>query len=234
MICAQESGSESLIHRIDPRLRIFSAAVFSVILVASKDIITLFTALAYSLLAVIIARLPAAMLFKRILKLNIFILCLLLFVKSQGRSYVGIIALKSNGLLLWLSAFISTIDLTSLGHALNHLKLPDKLTHLFLTTVRYIDVLFMEYQRLVKAMKVRGFRPAMNRHTYRTYSYLVGMLLVKSFDRSERIFSAMKCRGFDGHFYVLDHFHWHKLDSLAAGLLSLICLSLILLEGIGI
>jgi cobalt/nickel transport system permease protein len=53
---------------------------------------------------------------------------------------------------------------------------------------------------------VRGFRPGVNRHTYRSFGYLAGMLLVRSLDRSERIVAAMKCRGFRGRFYLLDHF----------------------------
>jgi cobalt/nickel transport system permease protein len=56
----------------------------------------------------------------------------------------------------------------------------------------------------VNAMKIRGFRPRTDLHTYRTYSYLVGALLVRSFDRSTRILAAMKCRGFKGQFYILD------------------------------
>jgi cobalt/nickel transport system permease protein len=61
-------------------------------------------------------------------------------------------------------------------------------------------------------MKVRGFRPRMSGHAYRTYGYLIGMLLVRSFDRSERILAAMKCRGFHGHFHVLNHFCYSRRD----------------------
>ena len=61
-------------------------------------------------------------------------------------------------------------------------------------------------------MKMRGFRPRMNWHTYRTYGYLVGMLLVRSLERSERIVAAMKCRGFRGRFYLLDHFAFSSAD----------------------
>ena len=88
--------------------------------------------------------------------------------------------------------------------------MPDKLSHLLLFTVRYLDVLHREYLRMRAAMKVRGFRPRMDRHTYRSYGYLVGMLLVRSFERSERIMAAMKCRGFRGHFYLLDHFAFSR------------------------
>jgi cobalt/nickel transport system permease protein len=107
---------------------------------------------------------------------------------------------------------------------------PDKLTHLLLFTVRYLDVLHREYLRLWAAMKTRGFRPRVNRHTYRSYSYLVGMLLVRSFDRSERVVAAMKCRGFRGRFYLLDHFALSRSDLPFCIASSVVLLVLILLE----
>jgi len=107
--------------------------------------------------------------------------------------------------VLGLTVLLGTVEVVRLGHALNRLRVPQKLTHLFLFTVRYIEVLHHEYLRLVRAMKVRCFRPRMNPHTFRAIGYLVGMLLVKSFDRSERVMAAMKCRGFRGRFFVLDH-----------------------------
>jgi cobalt/nickel transport system permease protein len=61
-------------------------------------------------------------------------------------------------------------------------------------------------------MKTRGFRPRLSSHTYRTIGYLVGMLLVRSLDRSERVMAAMKCRGFRGQFYLLDHFAFSRWD----------------------
>ncbi len=75
-----------------------------------------------------------------------------------------------------------------------------------------MDVLHREYLRLRAAMKARGFRPRLDRHTYRSFGYLVGMLLVRSLDRAERIAAAMKCRGFRGHFFMLDHFAFSRRD----------------------
>ena len=57
-----------------------------------------------------------------------------------------------------------------------------------------------------------GFRPRIDGHTLRTYGQLVGMLLLRSFDRSERIVAAMKCRGFRGRFYLMDHFAFSRSD----------------------
>jgi cobalt/nickel transport system permease protein len=116
------------------------------------------------------------------------------------------VVLKANAVVLSVTALIGTMDAVTLGHALAHFHVPQKLTQLMLFMVRYFDVLGREYARLRAAMRVRCFRPAMNGHTYRTFGYLVGMLLVRSFDRSERVLAAMKCRGFCGRYYMLDHF----------------------------
>jgi cobalt/nickel transport system permease protein len=70
----------------------------------------------------------------------------------------------------------------------------------------------MEYRRLIKAVKIRGFHPGNNLHTYRTYAYLVGMLLVKSYERAERVRAAMLCRGFRGKFYDLREFELRTTD----------------------
>jgi len=122
------------------------------------------------------------------------------------------VALKANGIMLTLLSLLGSMDATTLGHALSHLYVPNKLTLLLLMTVRYLDVLHAETLRLRSAMTIRGFRPQMDGHTYRTYGYLIGMLLVRSFERSQRVVAAMKCRGFRGKFYLLDHFAFSRRD----------------------
>ncbi|NIR17569.1 MAG: cobalt ECF transporter T component CbiQ, partial [Desulfobacterales bacterium] len=59
---------------------------------------------------------------------------------------------------------------------------------------RYIHVIYLEYVRLLNAMKVRCFHPRSDVHTYKAYAHLVGMMLLKSYDRSERVYGAMLCR----------------------------------------
>ncbi|MDP2326373.1 MAG: energy-coupling factor transporter transmembrane component T, partial [Gammaproteobacteria bacterium] len=108
--------------------------------------------------------------------------------------------LKANGIVLLLAALLGTIELVDLGHALAHLRVPPKLTHLLLFTVRYLGLMLAEYERLSRAARVRGFAPGLNRHTLRTTGYMVGMILVRSYARGERIRDAMRLRGFQGQF----------------------------------
>ena len=49
-------------------------------------------------------------------------------------------------------------------------------------------------------------------HTYKTIAYLVGMLLVRSCDRAERVHNAMLCRGFRGRLYSLSGFSLRTVD----------------------
>lgn len=131
---------------------------------------------------------------------------------EHGLRLALVTAVKGNAIMLMLVALLGSLDITTVGHAMNHLRVPDKLTHLLLFTVRYLDLLRREYGRLHAAVRLRGFRPRADMHTCRTYGHLVGMLLVRSLDRSERVVAAMKCRGFHGHFYLLDHFHFSRRD----------------------
>lgn len=218
------------LRQLDPRARILAALGFAVVVAVSDRLTTLVAALAASLVAAVFSGISARVLLRRLMPLNLFLLLVVAVVplgtpgttlatlgpleySLQGLHVAVAVALKANAILLMLAVLVGTIDLTHLGHALHHLYVPEKLIHLFLFTVRYLGVLGREYGRLRGAMKCRGFRPRMNRHTYRTYGYLIGMLLVRSLDRSERILAAMKCRGFRGHFYLLDHFKFSRRDA---------------------
>ncbi len=156
-----------------------------------------------------------------------------LTVSAEGLERAVTVALKGNAIVLQLCAMLGTMELVTLGHALERLGLPAKLVHLLLFMVRYVDVLQREYRRLVNAMKARGFRPAMSRHTCRSLGYLVGMLLVRSLDRSERILAAMKCRGFSGQFHVLATFAMGKRDVVFTLIASVLLCSLVWLTCVG-
>ncbi len=180
-----------------------------------------------------IARLPLWQTVKRVIMMDSFIIVMLLMLpftvpgdplftlwgwpaSAQGLHQAGIIALKANAVVLCLMALVGTMEPPTLGHALARLKVPERLIHLMLFTVRYIEVIHQEYQRLRIAMKTRGFRPRNSLHTYRSYGYLIGMLLVRALERSERILQAMKCRGFTGRLPLLDTLTYQRHDVIAA------------------
>jgi cobalt/nickel transport system permease protein len=233
----------SLVERLDPRARILAATAFSVLVAVADRFPTLLVALAAALVAAAASRLRPRAALARLVSLNGFMLALALVLpwsvrgtplvqlgpaaySREGLVLAGTVAFKGNAIVVMLMALVGTLDVAILGHALEHLYVPEKLTHLLLFTVRYLDLLDRQFRQLTAAMRVRGFRPRMDLHTYRTYGYLVGMLLVRSLDRSERVLAAMKCRGFRGHFFLLDHFCFGATDVWFAGATVLLLVGL--------
>ena len=136
-----------------------------------------------------------------------------------------VIALKGNILILVFTAFVSTMEPVTFAHALERLQVPSKLTLLLLFTIRYLSVLDEEYKRLRGAMAMRVFTPSFSVHTFRSLGHLVGMLLVRSLDRSERIHDAMKCRGFRGIFPSFHDFRLRYRDGAFASAIGLMLVS---------
>jgi cobalt/nickel transport system permease protein len=63
---------------------------------------------------------------------------------------------------------------------------------------RYVYVFQHEAQRMHRGMRVRGFRKRCDLETLRILGNFLGMLLVRSFERTQRVHDAMLSRGYDG------------------------------------
>ena len=213
-------ASEHLLKTVDARLRVVACGIFALTVVGLTQIPSLLMALALAGCAAMAARLEFASTLRRMAALDGFILFVLFFlpftVPGEGifslngvtASYEGVlraveILLKANAVVLMIMALLGSMEPVELGHAMARLRLPVKFVHLFLFTVRYIEVLGREYRRLRTAMKARGFRLRCDPHTWRSIGYLFGMLLVRGIERAERILAAMRCRGFQGHFHIM-------------------------------
>lgn len=244
-------GRPTLVRQIDPRYRIVAASLFAIVTVALNSIPALCAALGIAFALLLSARLPAIATLKRMAAMDTFIIFLLAMlpftvpITGPGdimftlwgfdASWRGLwqaieIALTANAVILCLMALVGTLEPVVLGHALHSLRAPERLVHLLMFTLRYISVLHGEYLRMRAAMKARGFKARNSIHTLRSFGYLVGMMLVRAIERSERIMGAMKCRGFTGRFPVLEQFRPGVIDTRFAILFALILVLLILIE----
>lgn len=220
---------DSFFHKLDPRAKLLVFFPFVFLVAFSQNIEQVLVGLFISILMSFIAKLNPNRLFSRLIVVNIPIFVLWFFlpfsysgktileigrfsVTEEGLKYTILITIKANTIVLSTISLIGTSEIFSLAHAFIHLKVPSKIVHLFFFFYRYISVIHEEYESLKRAMIVRCFKPRTNIHTYRSIANLIGMLLVKSYDRSQRIYKAMLCRGFKGRFFVIDHFRIRKED----------------------
>ncbi|MBW2337788.1 MAG: cobalt ECF transporter T component CbiQ [Deltaproteobacteria bacterium] len=237
----------SFVHQLDPRIRLMTACIYSIVVALSRNFQVLTAAVLISFVLVILAQLSVREIIKRIIVVNSFNVLLWLVlpltfhgpialtlgpltIYNAGIAMAAQITLKSNAILLALMALVTTMNFSILGYALNWLHVSDKIVHLLLMTYRYVFVIDQEYQRLIRAARIRGFQPRTNLHTYKTYAYLVGMLLVRSAVRADRVYKAMLCRGFKRKFYCLHEFNAGKHERLFVAAMAGVILVLIYLE----
>jgi cobalt/nickel transport system permease protein len=247
MISEPFATGSSVIHRLDPRIRVGLTCVYAFVVALSYQFSVLIIALVISALLVVISQVSLIQVLKRVLLVNALIILLWLLlpftfhgdvlttiggftVYRPGVVLAAQITLKSNAILLAFIALVATMSLSTLGHSLYRLHVPEKMVQLLLMTYRYIFVIEQEYVRLVRAAKIRGFRPGTNANTYRTYAYVVGMLFVRAASRAERVQQAMQCRGFKGKFHSLQEFQVNSASWIFAILMTVVIVWLALME----
>ena len=205
------------LNGLDPGVRLLAALAFALAVVSVERLPALIAALAA---AVVMAALSGAALrptLRRLAALDGFVIAAIALLpfttpgeplfalagfplSREGALRAVEILIRANAVALMMFALLGAIEPGRLGLAMTRLGAPEKLVRLFLFTLRYVDVIRREQERLRLAMKARGFVMRCDRHTWRSMGHLLGMMLARSLDRSERIVAAMRCRGFTGRF----------------------------------
>lgn len=247
MIDEPFSRGRSFVHTLDPRVRLVMAAIFSVTLALVRRPETALAGLLCAALILALSKPPLVALARRVIAVNMFLLFLwgtvpltmpgeTLFlvgpfpVSREGVNLVQLITLKANAIFCAILALVASMDAAVMGQSLDRLGVPSRLVFLFLFTYRYLHVLAGERQRLLTAARLRGFVPRTNMHTYRTLGFLFGMVLVRAYDRSERVYQAMLLRGFAGRFQTVRNFSAAPRDAAALACCALLIAGFLFIE----
>ncbi|WP_316859697.1 cobalt ECF transporter T component CbiQ [uncultured Cohaesibacter sp.] len=240
-------STQTWIRGLDPRVRILVIFAYSICVIQLTSLPLLAFSLLLSLILMVKAQLQFWASVKRVAMMDSFIIFILVMLPFTtpgvelfsiwgfSASYEGVhqavvVLLRANAIVMASLTLLGTLDPATFGHALARIHVPERLVHLLLFTIRYIEILHDEYRRLRTAMKCRAFSPSNSWHTYRTFGYLVGMLLIRSFERSERIMKAMKCRGFNGQFHLLQEFDYSRSDYVFSAIAAAVMVAMLTLE----
>jgi cobalt/nickel transport system permease protein len=138
-------------------------------------------------------------------------------ITEQGvRSFASVL------LKAWLSVLVSgllvaTTPFPRLVMALRALGVPAVLTAILSFMYRYLFVLVDEAARLQTARQARSAgRGRTLLWRAQVVGGMIGSLFIRSYERSERIYAAMRSRGFDGELRTLTRLQWQVRDSWAA------------------
>jgi cobalt/nickel transport system permease protein len=192
---------------LDARVKLASALA-AIILVSSTPAGAWTAFGAYALIlgvAITGLRIPPRALFSRILLGAPFVAMtglVLLFAGDWPRALT--VTLKGFLALAILAALTESTAVSSLIWAIRKLGAPPAVNMIAALMLRYIAMLNEEFGRMSRARLARAGGPLAGVALFEVHGNQAGLLLVRSWERAERIHQAMLARGFTGAMPCLD------------------------------
>ncbi len=223
------SSLDSPLHRFDPRIKIISFVflIFSVVLLPAIELAL--TALFASIIFLLVSQLPVRFVLQHIKWVFLFIIPFLVImpftvkgnelftIGGLGVTYEGVefgllVSIRALAAVMLIFPMVGTMRFDTTLKALYQMRVPSLLVQMLMFTYRYIFIFIDEFSRMQRAMKSRGFKVGTNLHTFTTIGRAVGMLLVRSYERAERVYQAMLSAGYTGNPRTLFEFRSSPKD----------------------
>lgn len=205
---------DTAVHRVDPRAKVVATLAFIVTVVSfgRYEVAALLPLAVFPLILAVEGDVPLRWLGGRLLAAAPFAIVIGMFnpVFDRGTiltlwglavsgGWVSYLSIILRFLLTTAAALvlIATTGFTGVCNALERLGVPDVFATQLLFLYRYIFVLGEEALTMGRARDLRSTRR--RGRGVRVYGRMLGTLLLRTFARAQRIYSAMLLRGFDGH-----------------------------------
>jgi cobalt/nickel transport system permease protein len=211
---------DSIIHRLDPRTKIVSLFLYVIFVVLTKpyDFFQFIMYLMIIFIIIFISKVPLNYIIKKSLLVFPFVLLTIIFIPFYKKGSPGLIIIWNVLIKSWLCvlAMITLSSTTKFSNFLNGLKLlkvPKILVILLSFMYRYIFVLLDETMRIEQARNSRYFGGKLLKQI-RVFGNIIGILFIRTYERTERIFQSMLSRGFNGDIYTINPLKFSKNDFL--------------------
>lgn len=210
----QVATGDSSVHRLDARAKVAVTLVFVVCVMSfgRYEVARLLPFFAFPIIVVALARVPAGMVARQaLLVLPVALLIglpnpvfdrvplLHLDGVSIAAGWVSLVSIVLRALLAATASIVlvAVTGFPQICRALERLGMPKPLAVQLLFLYRYLGVLGEEAMRMQVAHELRSNGHAL---TLRQFGTLTGRLLVRTWERADRIYLAMCARGFNGDF----------------------------------
>jgi len=210
------ADSNTCIHRIDARAKVLVTLVFivSVVSFGKYELTALFPFIIFPVVMIALADLPPLYIVRKVALLCPFVLVVGIFnpvfdrevlvqlgTLSISAGWISFVSILVRSILTVGAAFIlvGVTGFTAVCQALERMGMPQVFAVQLLFLYRYIFVLTEEGGRASRARELRSCgRKGLG---IRSFGSLVGHLLLRTWQRAERIHMAMLARGFTGEFH---------------------------------
>jgi cobalt/nickel transport system permease protein len=238
----------SLIHKADPRLKLFVLViyVFTVIFVPNPSVLDYMALLALVMVLAIMSRVSLLHYLSKLLKIYPMILLIFIFIPffpslSETHFTVGNVKIYNESLqrffemnvkailvLLVSIVLTTTTDFMRFLKGMEILKFPRITLAILSFMYRFIFLFIDEIERMILAYRSRYIKLNYWRR-FKTFTGQFALLFIRTFERGERVYISMESRGFDGTISILGHLSWKPLDSIFLSIFLLFIVFIILI-----
>jgi len=236
----------SSIQRWDPRFKIVSLLILMFSIALVKSIPLVLVGLVAAIVLLLLSRIPLDFVLQGLKWIVLFLMpffaILPLTYPGEVEFHLLGIPFALEGLRLSVLIVIKAVAIVLIAYAifgsrrfdinmiaLQRLKCPPVFVQMILFSYRYIFLFMEEMERMDTAMKARGFVKKADLYTLKLMGNFIATLLIRSFERTERIYKAMLSKGYQGDFNTLVEFRAEAKDilkmvlvvALAVGLFSI-------------
>lgn len=194
------SNIDTPYERLDARVKIMVTLAFVVIMALSvKEMpLRVIPFFFFIVIITVMARLSPLVFLRRTLPaLPFFFFAALVLGFSKGNQAAIAAFLKGFLSVLSVIILVSTTRFSSLLRGLEGLKVPPLLVSMISFVYRYLFIITDEYGHIKIARESRNFGGS-RRWQWKAIGRSVGTLFLHSYERGERVYSAMVARGYDG------------------------------------
>lgn len=213
---------DSPIHILEARTKLigFVSLIIAVLFVPAEREFTFFAYFFLTAALMGISQIPLGFIVSRaVMMLPFVLLAGVGFLWRDPADAAGIytLFLRSSLCLILLILLTNTTRFSELLHGLRKLRCPPILVLNLAFLYRYLFVITEEVMRMRQARECRRTGRAPVVEELRVLGSMLGAVLLRSFERAERMYQAMHSRGFSGGFPVLAprRFSWRDLTFVA-------------------
>lgn len=212
------TDKDTPIHRLQPSVKLLATIIYiiTVISYGPYQISGLLPFIIYPVVLMTLGEIPLKPLFQRLLVAlpfalftgitNLFISREIIYTVwsigiTEGMISFCSILMKTILTVMAVLILVATTNINNLAYVMVNFRIPSIIVIQIMLTYRYISVLMEEVSVMYNAYLLRA--PKEKAIKMKDMGPFLGNLILRSFDRADRIYAAMKCRGFDGSFSFL-------------------------------
>lgn len=214
----RHQDEKTFLNELHPVIRLILPFIFVVPFLFIENLYLIYSYILITLFFIMITRLNLKRIISRLKSVIPFILLITIFlplyigetviyqislgftipIYEEGLYRAFYLFMRIFGATFIFMSFFSSLTYSEFIEALTSLKLPSFFVGSFIIMLHYIPIIASSNKKILEAQELRGKKITNYWERLKVHAFIMGKSLVSNMERSERLYEALKMRGFTG------------------------------------